>query len=361
MTEATPLAGEQALATLLSDPQVEEVMINGPHKAFVIRGGRKIAKQLGFGDDDELRAVIGGMVRTSGRVLDASSPLVDVRLPDGSRLNVVIAPLAPATTVTIRRFVLRERTLDDLVQLGMLSAGPSQFLKAAVQSGLNLLICGGTSTGKTTLLNALCACIGPDERIVTIEETRELALDHLLEDVCALEAHLMPGGKLITIRDLVKNAMRMRPNRIIVGEVRGPEALDVLTAMTSGHEGSMCTLHADNPREALAKMHTYTLMTGEGMPSNAVLEMITRSVNLVIFCKRTREGEHRQVDTIFEVTGLQSDVITGQEIFVRRDGELVWTGVRPQCEARLNGQGHDISRVFRDTGTSNPFERRSYW
>jgi pilus assembly protein CpaF len=358
MTQASQLVGEQALAALLSDPQVEEVMINGPRKAFVIRGGRKISQELGFADDGELRAVIAGMVRMAGRVLDESTPLVDVRLPDGSRLNVVIAPLAPATTVTIRRFVLRERTLDDLVRLGMLSAGPSQFLTAAVQSGINLLICGGTSTGKTTLLNALCTCIGRDERIVTIEETRELSLDHVLEDVCALEAHLIPGSK-ITIRDLVKNALRMRPNRIIVGEVRGPEALDVLTAMTSGHEGSMCTLHADSPREALAKMHTYTLMTGEGVPSSAVLEMITRSVNLVIFCKRTREGEQRQIETIFEVTGLQSDVITGQEIFVRRDGELSWTGVRPQCEARLNGQGHDISRIFRDAGTL--FERRSYW
>jgi pilus assembly protein CpaF len=348
-TSAHPTPAER-LEALLGDSSVEEVMINGPHKAFVISGGRKTRHDLGFETDAELREAIGAMVHRAGRRLDDRTPLADVRLPDGSRLNAVIAPLAPYTTVTIRRFVLRDRALDDLVKLGMLPAGPARFLDAAMRSGVNLLVAGGTSTGKTTLLNALCACIAPDERVVTIEETRELYLEHVLDDVCALECHTLPGGP-VTVRDLVKNALRMRPSRIIVGEVRGPEALDVLTAMTSGHEGSMCTIHADSARDALSKLHTYALMTGEGVPRGAAMEMIARAIQLVIFCKRAREGDARQVETIFEVTGLQEGVFTGQEIFTRRDGELAWTGVRPHVESRLNECGHELRDVFRDTGS----------
>lgn len=349
---------EQALAQLLADPQIEEIMINGPQKTFVISGGRKYAHNLGFRDDRELRAVISNMVHAAGRTLDDGAPLVDVRLPDGSRLNAVIAPLASATTVTIRRFVLRERTLDDLVKLGMVGGGPAQFLNAAVRSGINMLICGGTGTGKTTLLGALCSTIDKTERIVTIEETRELYLDNVLEDVAALECQLVPGGR-VTIRDLVKNALRMRPTRIIVGEVRGAEAFDVLTAMNSGHEGSMCTIHANNAREALFKMHTYALMSGEGAPSAAIVEMVARAIQIVVFCKRMRDGESRQVDTIFEVTGIQDGVISGQEIFVSHGSELRWTGIRPKCEAQFQEHGHDLSKLFRDT--HGAFERRTYW
>jgi pilus assembly protein CpaF len=355
MTQAPSQSPQHQLAALLADPRIEEVMINGPHKAFVISGGRKRRVELQFRDDHELRDCISRLISLSGRTLDETTPLADVRLADGSRLNAVIAPLAPATTVTIRRFVLRERTLDDLVTLRMLSQTPASFLRSAVMAGLNFLICGGTSTGKTTLLNGLCACIDGDERVITIEETRELYLDHALEDVCSLESHLV-GGTRITIRDLVKNALRMRPNRIIVGEVRGAEALDVLTAMTSGHQGSMCTIHADTPREALHKLYTYTLMTGEGVPDSAARDMIARALNLVVLCKRGRDGESRHVDTIYEVTGVQGDVITGQELFVQRDGELRWTGVRPQCEAWMRAEGYDVSALFRDTAFS--FERR---
>lgn len=349
---------EQALAQILADPQVEEVMLNGPHKAFVISGGRKLSHDFGFSSDHELRAIVSGMVHAAGRTLDETSPLVDVRLPDGSRLNAVIAPLASSTTVTIRRFVLRERTLDDLIKLGMVGSGPGQFLNAAVHSGINMLICGGTGTGKTTLLGALCSAVDPRERVVTIEETRELYLDHVLEDVCALECQLVPGGR-ITIRDLVKNALRMRPTRIIVGEVRGAEAFDVLTAMNSGHEGSMCTIHANNAREALFKLHTYALMTGESAPSAALLDMVARAIQLVVFCKRLRDGETRQVDTIFEVTGLQNGVISGQELFSSHGNELRWTGVRPQCEAQLVRNGFDPSKVFREA--ANSFDRRTRW
>ncbi|MBA3944827.1 MAG: CpaF family protein [Herpetosiphonaceae bacterium] len=358
MIEAMNSVGEQALNQLLADPQVEEVMINGPHKAFVIANGRKVAHQLGFASDEELRAVIARMVSTAGRVLDEASPLVDARLPDGSRLNAVIAPLAPATTVTIRRFVLRELTLQDMVARGVLAAGPGTFLEAAVRSGINILICGGTSTGKTTLLGSLCSCIAPTERVVTIEETRELYLDHTLEDVCSLESRPMIANQ-ITVRDLVKNALRMRPHRIIVGEVRGPEALDMLMAMTSGHEGSMCTLHADSAREALFKLHTFALMTGEGVPSAALHDMIARAIQLVIFCKRERDGDQRVIDTIFEVTGVQGGVISGQELWVQRNAELAWTGIRPQIETRLKERGHDLAKIFREP--TGGWERRSHW
>lgn len=358
MTQAAVGSGEQRLMALLADPSIEEIMINGPRKTFVISGGRKTCHDLGFTGDEELLEVISRMVSAAGRTLDDHTPLVDVRLKDGSRLNAVITPLAPATTVTIRRFVLRERTLDDLIKLNMLSEKPGAFLRSAMGAGINMLICGGTSTGKTTLMNALCACIAASERIVTIEETRELYLDHALEDVCALECHLVPGGQ-ITVRELVKNALRMRPDRIVVGEVRGAEALDVLTAMTTGHDGSMCTIHADNPREALFKLHTYAQMSGEGLPRHAVMEMVVRAIQLVVFCKRARDGESRQVDTIFEVTGLQDGVIIGQDLWDRRKGELSWTGQRPQCEARLNEYGYDLSRLFREEDAL--FERRTRW
>jgi pilus assembly protein CpaF len=357
MNGSLPSQGASRLQAMLADTNVEEIMINGPDKAFVISGGRKTRYDLHFADDNELRAVIADMVRAAGRRFDESTPLADVRLPDGSRLNAVIAPLATGTTVTIRRFVMRERSLDDMVRLGMLGTKPATFLSAAIRSGINMLICGGTSSGKTTLLNALCGCIDPKERVVTIEETRELYLDHVLDDVVALECHAMPNGH-VTIRDLVKNALRMRPDRIIVGEVRGAEALDVLTAMTTGHDGSMCTIHGDNSREALFKLNTYAQMSGENLPRGAAQEMVVRAVQLVVFCKRTRDGETRQVDTIFEVNGLQDGVITGQEIFTRRDGDLHWSGVRPQCEARLNEYGHDLQSVFR---TDMMFDRRNRW
>lgn len=360
MIETQPSSAKHDLASLIVDPRVEEIMINGPHKAFVISGGVKSRVELGFEDDKQLRDCIAQLVSGAGRVLDSSSPLVDCRLPDGSRLNAVIAPLAPATMVTIRRFVLRERSLDDLVELRVLNEGAATFLRAAVRSGINLLISGGTSTGKTTLLSGLCACVEAGERIVTIEETRELYLDHAVDDVCPLECQVVPDGR-VTMRDLARNALRMRPTRIIVGEVRGAEALDMLTAMTSGHEGSMCTLHADSPREALHKLHTYAMMSGEGLESNAVKEMIARAVQLVVFCKRGRDGEARHVEAIFEVTGVQSGIIGGHEIFLRRDGELRWTGARPQCEARLNERGYDLGRVFRAGAMASAFDRRPGW
>src|SRR5690606_31666766 len=221
-----------------------------------------------------------------GRRLDETSPMVDARLPDGSRLNAVIPPLtARSTHVTIRKFVLRARTLDDLVELGTLPPQAAGFLEAAVRAGLNLLIAGGTGSGKTTCLNALGACVaGLEERVVTIEETAELQLEGVLPDCVALQGRPpnVEGTGAVSIRSLVKNALRMRPTRIVVGEVRGAEALDMLTAMNSGHDGSMCTIHANGPRQALGKLRTYALMAEEALPAVAVTEMVAEAVDLVV-------------------------------------------------------------------------------
>ena len=270
--------------------------------------------------------------------------MVDARLSDGSRLNAVIPPLTSGSPhVTIRKFLLRARTLDDLVALGTLTPEAGAFLQAAVQAGLNILIGGGTGSGKTTCLNALGSCVaGLDERVVTIEETAELQLEAVLPDCVALEARFpnVDGAGAIAIRSLVKNALRMRPTRIVVGEVRGAEALDMLTAMNSGHEGSMCTIHANGPREALSKLRTYALMADEALPAQAVTEMIAEAIQLVVHLRMDATTRRRQVSSIYEVTGLEGDAIAGSEIFALEDGQLRWTGIRPRRERRLVTAGY---------------------
>ncbi|MDQ7844799.1 MAG: ATPase, T2SS/T4P/T4SS family, partial [Armatimonadota bacterium] len=239
------ILGLGPLQPLLDDPSVEEIIANGPHRVFAIEGGQKRLTDVFFEDDEELLRLVRRAIGRLGRRLDETSPMVDARLPDGSRLNAVIPPLTSRWThVTIRKFLLRARTLDDLVTLGTLTNEAASFLEAAVQSGLNILISGGTGSGKTTCLNALGASIaGAHERVVTIEETAELQLESMLPDCVGLQARLpnVEGAGAVSIRSLAKNALRMRPTRIIVGEVRGAEALDMLSAMNSGHEGSMCT------------------------------------------------------------------------------------------------------------------------
>lgn len=338
------LLGLGPLQPLLDDPAVEEIIINGPRRVFVIRDGRKQLSEIVLADDEQLLQLVRRAIGPLGRRLDEASPMVDARLPDGSRLNAVIPPLTSGSPhVTIRKFVLRARTLDDLVTLETLTREAAVFLQAAVQGGLNVLISGGTGTGKTTALNALGACIaGLDERVVTIEETAELQLESMLPDCVALEARFpnMEGEGAIAIRALVKNALRMRPTRIVVGEVRGPEALDMLTAMNSGHEGSMCTLHANGPREALGKLRTYALMADEGLPAQAVTEMIAEAVQLVVHLRMDAATRRRQVSSIYEVTGLEGEAIAGSELFAREAGRLRWTGIRPRREARLAAAGY---------------------
>ncbi len=337
------LLGLGPLQPLLDDPEVEEIIVNGPERVFAISGGRKRLSEVVFESDEQLLALLRRAIGPLGRRLDETSPMVDARLPDGSRLNAVIPPLAQGGThATIRKFVLRARTLDDLVALDMLTAEAASFLEAAVRAGLNMLIAGGTGSGKTTCLNALGACVsGLTERLVTIEETAELQLQPVLPDAVALQARPanLEGAGGIPIRALVKNALRMRPTRIVVGEVRGGEALDMLTAMNSGHAGSMCTIHANGPREALTKLRTYALMAEESLPAQAVTEMIAEAVELVVHLRMEPSGR-RLVSAIYEVTGLEGDAVSGTELFSLEEGRLRWSGIRSRRSARLLQAGY---------------------
>ena len=337
------LLGLGPLQQLLDDPTVEEIIVNGPQRVFAIAGGRKRLTDIVFEDDEQLLQLVRRAIGPLGRRLDETSPMVDARLADGSRLNAVIPPLTSgATHVTIRKFLLRARTLDDLVTLETLTPEAAAFLEAAVRAGLNMLIAGGTGSGKTTCLNALGASIsGLDERVVTIEETAELQLEPVLPDCVALQARpaSVEGAGGVSIRSLVKNALRMRPTRIVVGEVRGPEALDMLTAMNSGHEGSMCTIHANGPREALSKLRTYALMAEEALPAQAITEMIAEAIQLVVHLRMDTSGR-RLVSSIYEVTGLEGDAVAGSELFALEGGRLRWTGIRPRRDARLLSVGY---------------------
>ncbi len=334
------LLGLGPLQPLLDAPEVEEIIVNGPRRVFVIRDGRKALTDVVLDDDEHLLRLVRRAIGPLGRRLDEASPMVDARLPDGSRLNAVIPPVTSGSPhLTIRKFLLRARTLGDLVALGALPPPAAAFLDAAVRAGLTMLISGGTGSGKTTCLNALGACVpGLDERVITIEETAELQLEAMLPDCVALEARFpnMEGVGAIPIRALVRNALRMRPTRIVVGEVRGPEALDMLIAMNSGHDGSMCTIHANGPREALGKLRTYALMAEEALPVRAVTEMIAEAVQLVVHLQQDAVTRRRVVSSIYEITGLEGEAVAGSELFARGgDGLLRWTGIRPRRADRL--------------------------
>lgn len=335
----------------MDDPRVEEVIVNGPGRIFVIREGKKeLVSDLYFDDDEELRLLVKRLIGPLGRRLDESSPMVDARLPDGSRLN---AAIPPATTrwccVTIRKFNLRAQTLPALVQLGTLSESAALFLDAAVQAGINCLISGPTGAGKTTFLNALGSSIASlDERILTIEEVPELQLERQLPDCVGLQArasNLEEVGE-IRIRDLVKNALRMRPTRICVGEVRGAEALDMLLAMNTGHEGSLATIHGNTPRDALDRLATLAMMAEERLSGEALTKMVARTIELVVQLRFEPLTGRRRVSSIFEVTGLETaasgyPIITGQDLW-RLDPErdrLTWTGLQPRCLARFAARG----------------------
>jgi pilus assembly protein CpaF len=325
------------LQPLMDAPDVEEVICNGPHRIFVIEDGRKrLVPDLYFEDDEELRQLVKRLIGPLGRRLDEASPMVDARLPDGSRLN---AAIPPATTrwccVTIRKFLLRAHALEELVRLGTLSESAAQFLDAAVQAGVNILVSGPTGAGKTTLLNALGASIASvDERIVTVEEVAELQLERQLPDCVALQARAsnIEGAGEVRIRDLVRNALRMRPTRIVVGEVRGAEALDMLLAMNTGHEGSLTTIHGNTPRDALDRLGTLAMMAEERLSGEALTRMVARTIELVLQLRFEPLTGRRRVSSIFEVTGLEGDVIAGHELWTLdmvRD-RLTWTGIQPR-------------------------------
>ncbi|MGD9798354.1 MAG: CpaF family protein [Acidimicrobiia bacterium] len=338
------------LEPFLDDDDVTEVMVNGTRPVYVERKGKLHETDVRFTEEAHLRRVIDRIVGAIGRRVDESSPMVDARLPDGSRVNAVIPPLSvDGPTLTIRKFSKERWGSDDLVGFGTMTASVAEFLASCVAGRLNVLVSGGTGTGKTTLLNVLSSFIPEDERIVTIEDAVELRLqqDHVVR-LESRPANLEGRGK-VEIRDLVRNALRMRPDRIIVGEVRGAEALDMLQAMNTGHDGSLCTVHANAPRDSLNRLETMVLMAGFDLPSRAIREQIASALDVIVQIARLRDGSRRVVK-IAEVVGMEGSVITTQDIFDfdhaagldengRHAGRLVPTGIRASVVDKLADNG----------------------
>lgn len=345
------------LQLFLDDEAVEEVAVNAPDRGFVIRaGGGKEEIDPDLGSDDELRALLSRVVARAGRRIDEASPAVDVRLPDGARLHAIIPPLARRTCLTIRRHRMVAEDLDDLVALGTINREGASFLRACVEGGLNILVSGGTASGKTTTLNALGRSIPASERIVTIEETAELRLEDALPDCIALEGRAanIEGAGRVSIRDLVRHALRMRPTRIIVGEVRGPEALDMLSAMNTGHEGSMGTIHANSARQALSKLRTYVLMAEEQLSSEVASEMIAETIDLVVHLKLDAQSGQRRVVQVAEIAGLESGRVLANDVFRIEVGTLERTGVRPRFADRLHENAVVVPLAHLDTSEVGP-------
>ncbi len=321
---------------LLRDPTVSEIMINGPYKVFAEREGRITLTGIQFADDAHVMAVLDRMLANTGGSIDQSSPMADTRLPDGSRVNAIIPPASTAgPIVTVRKFVANRLTADDLVESGALSVEAAALLRVAVESGANIVISGGTGAGKTTLLNVLSEWIPAEERIVTIEDPAELSLRQ--PNVIPLETRPAQAGPPITRADLLRNALRMRPDRIIVGEVRGAEAFDMLQAMNTGHDGSLTTVHANSPRDALRRIEQMVMTAGYDWPLDAVREQIASAIDLVIQISRLPDGSRRIV-RISEVVGIEEHAITMQDLYVMDEqidgdgkigGVLRSTGLRP--------------------------------
>ncbi|HEY3921746.1 MAG TPA: CpaF family protein [Gaiellaceae bacterium] len=310
------ILGYGPLEQLLADDSVSEVMVNSSDHVYIERNGKLEPAPVRFADDAHVMRIIDKIVSQVGRRVDEASPMVDARLPDGSRVNAIIPPLAlTGPTLTIRKFSRDPYTINDLISFGTLSARSAQFLGACVRGKLNVLISGGTGTGKTTTLNAVSAFIPPDERIITIEDAAELQLQQ--DHVITLESRPanIEGSGEVKIRELVRNALRMRPDRIIVGEVRGAETLDMLQAMNTGHEGSLTTIHANSPRDALARLETLVLTAGVELPHRAIREQIASAFDLLVQIQRLVDGT-RRVTHISEVVGMESDVVTLQDIFI---------------------------------------------
>jgi pilus assembly protein CpaF len=348
------MLGWGALTPMMTDPDITEVMCNGPHTVYVERAGKISLSPVRFRSDAALRQVADRMLAVAGRRVDEASPMADGRLHDGSRINVIIPPLSTGGTIlTVRRFPERSLTVADLIGSETLSTDSAVFLEAAVRGKLNVLVSGGTSTGKTTLLNVLSAFIPEGERIITIEDAAELRLGQ--PHVVGLEARPAntEGAGRVTIRDLVRNALRMRPDRIVVGEVRGGEAIDMLQAMNTGHEGSLTTIHANSPRDALLRLETMVLMSGVDLPLRAIREQIASAFDLLVQLGRRTDGA-RVVTHITEVQGREGDTITLQEVFDRsHSGPIRATGLRPRSADRLADRSVDIPlSIFRRTSST---------
>ena len=355
------IIGYGPIEPLLRDESVSEVMVNGPQRVYVERKGKLLLTDVHFDDDDHVMWVIDRIIRPLGRRVDRKVPMVDARLPDGSRVNAIIPPGSiDGPSLTIRKFSKKKLTMDDLIAYGTLTPHMAELLQACVVARLNILVSGGTGCGKTTLLNILSGFIPASERIVTIEDSAELQLQQ--PHVVRLEAQPadLDGTGEVTIRDLVRNALRMRPDRIVVGEVRGGETLDMLQAMNTGHEGSMTTVHANTPRDSIARLETMTLMSGLDMPVPVIRRQIASAIDLIVQQQRFRDGSRRVV-SVTEVQGMESDMIILEEIFTFQEtgrdkdglvvGEMRPTGVRPRCNARLLTAGFRLpAEMFMGAG-----------
>jgi pilus assembly protein CpaF len=354
------ILGLGPLQPLLEDESVTEIMVNGAKNIYIERKGRIHRVPVTFESNDHVMRIIDRIVAPLGRRIDESSPYVDARLADGSRVNAVIPPISlVGPTLTIRKFSKVPITIDQLIQYGTLTAEAVQFLKACVEARLNVVISGGTGSGKTTLLNILSSFIPSDERILTIENAAELQLRQ--EHVVTLESRPanIEGRGEITIRQLVVNALRMRPDRIIVGEIRDDAALDMLQAMNTGHDGSMTTLHSNSPRDTLSRLETMTMMAGMELPIRAIREQVTSAIDLVLHQERMRDGS-RKVTNITEVSGMEGDVITTTDIYVFEQtgfedgkvlGRLRPTGLRPKFMDKIEGAGIHLPPSIFGVGT----------
>lgn len=351
------LTGFGPINPLLIDEEVSEVMVNGPNQVYCERKGKIEMTSIKFRDDEHVMSIIEKIVAPLGRRIDESSPMVDARLPDGSRVNAIIPPLAlKGPTITIRKFSKDPFQIEDLINFGTLSEEMAIFLEACVKARLNIFVSGGTGSGKTTTLNVLSNFIPHDERIITIEDAAELQLGQ--DHVVSLESRPpnIEGKGSITIRDLVRNSLRMRPDRVVIGEVRGAEALDMLQAMNTGHDGSLATGHSNSARDMIARLETMVLLAGVELPVKAIREQIAGAIDVIIQQSRLKDGS-RKITSITEVQGMEGDVIVLQDVFTYKQqgvndagkiiGRLVPTGVRPKFYERLEASGiHIPANVF---------------
>ncbi len=361
------LIGFGPIQPLLDDPEISEVMVNSPQKVYIERKGKIINTGVKFENDDHIMRVIERIISPLGRRVDYESPMVDARLPDGSRVNAVIPPVAiDSPLLTIRKFGKTRFTIDQLIELDTLTRKMADFLRACVLGRLNIIVSGGTGSGKTTLLNVLSSFIPETDRVVTIEDSAELRLDQ--DHVVRMEARPpnVEGRGQVTIRDMVRNSLRMRPDRIIIGECRGGEALDMLQAMNTGHDGSLTTLHANSPRDALSRLETMVLMAGMELPLKVIRQQVASAVDLIVHQSRLRDGP-RKITAISEVAGMEGDTIIMSDIFkfvqtgVSSEGAVIGdfkpTGIRPMFSPRLEAVGFKLGAELFSTGNTNPLSQ----